>query len=231
VLIIRVATLQLHILDATVSIHEQSLIPSCHPTVLPDPSADLQRVGSLWACFTATKSWITTFNSEELFPIARYPHFSVAIFAQMAHCLVVLFRLSMFEFPGVSWDRQRALKELDLGEVLRSWIKKLGEVPETVSLDKGMSSSSEENTWNHGVGRMSLILEWWEVKVAPRLAAPAQARDQATKEDANTTSLDLSTQQAAETLDLTMADWDYLDDAWMRDIMSGSDEYFRDIFH
>jgi hypothetical protein len=222
--------LQLHILDALIGIHELSLTSKRHNNDLSYTNAQLQRVESLWACFNATKSWITTSNSMDCLSIANYPHMSLAIFTQMAHCMISLFRLSIFESSGVSWDRQRVRKELEFGEIVKVWIMNGKGVLEATGMDVDMPGSAGENAWSHLVKRLSLVVEWWEAKVVPILVA-SEAKNQASKDNSEISSFGDSNLQMGEALDLTTANFDFFDDAWMRDMMSRSDEYWRDAFH
>jgi hypothetical protein len=222
--------LQLHILDALIGIHERSLTSKCQTNDSSYTNAHLQRVESLWACFNATKSWITTSNSMDCLGVASYPHMSLAILTQMAHCMISLFRLSIFESSGVSWDCQRIRKELEFGEVVKVWIRNGKGVPGATGMDVDMPGSTEENAWSHLVRRLSLVVEWWDTKVVPILAA-SESRDQASKDNSEMSSFDASNLQMGEALDLTTANLDFFDDAWMRDMMSGSDEYLRDAFY
>jgi hypothetical protein len=94
-------------------------------------------------------------------------------------------------------------------------------------MDADMPGTTEENVWSHFVNRLSIIVEWWDTKVAPILAA-SETRDQALKNNSDMSTFDL---QMGEALDLTTANLDFFDDAWMRDMMSGSDEYLRSTFY
>ncbi|KAF2669709.1 hypothetical protein BT63DRAFT_425385 [Microthyrium microscopicum] len=217
--------LQLHILDAQISIHERSLIPQQQHK--QSASAQIQRLESIWACFNATNSWISTMNFC-LGP-ASWPHMSLAIFAQISHCMISLFRLSIFESPEVFWDRQRARQELDLAEVLKMWIANGIKVAESMKMDDN-SLSDEENCWTHLVKRLSSVLEWWESKVLPRLIA-TESRDQASKDASALAAFDVSSLQMAEPLDLTMMNWDFFDDLWMQELMNGGDEPMRDAIY
>jgi hypothetical protein len=218
--------LQLHILDALISIHERSLTSSGQNSDSSYINAHLQRVESLWACFNATKSWIMSMDG---LGVANYRHMSLAIFTQMAHCMISLFRLSIFKSSGVSWDRQRVRKELEFGEVVNVWIKNGKGVPGATGMDLDMPDSSE-NVWSHLVKRLSLVVEWWDTKVVPMLVT-SDSGVQASKDNSERFSFHAPGPQMGEALDLTAASLDLFDDAWMRDMLSGSDEYMRDAFY
>ncbi|KAF2188861.1 hypothetical protein K469DRAFT_564540 [Zopfia rhizophila CBS 207.26] len=220
------ATLQLHILETVISIHEHSLTASPSKDVSFDSSAHLRRAESLWACLTATKSWFNTFFSLDLFPLSCYAQVTMAIFTQMAHCLVTLFRLSTFESAGVYWDRQRVRQELDFAEVLKTWLKRWRGALDATGLDIRLNED-EASTWGFSNKILSGILNWWEVRIAPRLANKSENEGMEGSMPMNTSTI--SNQQQVETIDLASMNLDFSDDVWMMDVLGGY-EHFGELY-
>lgn len=154
-------TLQLHILNATLTIHEHSLGNTSKPTS-SDPAAQLQRIENLWTCLTAVQSWFNTFFCPESFPLSSYTHFSMATLTQMGHCLVGLFRLSTFEAPDIPWDRRRVRQEMDLGDIIKHIVESWEQLPIVAGIEIPRSASGKGDI-------TKLIVDSWEN--VPRVAS------------------------------------------------------------
>lgn len=215
--------LRLHNLNTEISIRQLSL-RSSHQTVPTNTNPNIQRTESLWACLDATKSWVTTFDS---FPLDRYPKISLGTFGQIAHCMIVLLRLSIFESPEIPWDRRRIIEELNLGKVVKDWKDRFSDMPQAAGLDLDVGNDFDESIWSLLSRRQSAILEWWDTKVAPRLASIDESKGRGVEERADPDPMDVSAQQATDVIDITSEYMQSLDDdAWWKALMNLNDEYF-----
>jgi hypothetical protein len=202
---------KLHLAHTAITIHETSLnVPACH-TSSTDLSHTLQRVDDLWSCFTATKSWVETFFSRESFPISSFPQISMTLYTQLAHCLIVLCRLSTFESPNVPWDCKRVRRELDLGYLLKLWCDSWDAVPEAA----GLILDSDEvsvSPWLYTKEKLQPIVKWWAMKLAAE--AEKEAGTGSSMESKHTGDAQLQ----ADGLDFTPVATDFWDEMWMTDI-------------
>lgn len=82
----------------------------------------------------------------------------------MAHCMVALYRLSVFEDP--QWDVQLVRQQLDLSLVLDRIIKTWENVKDAAGLDQGISKVDDVDIYTSNVKRIGLIKTWWDSKVA-----------------------------------------------------------------
>lgn len=218
-------TLQLHILNVVVSIHESSLsVSSSSKDASLDPTTPLQRVESLWICFTAAKSCLDTVFSDS-FPTSAYAHISTAIFAHMAHCMVAICRLNTFESPGIPWDRQRTLRELNLGDVVRTWIRRWDGIPDAVGLDTNISTETDDIIWSYTRRTLLVVLNWWEENIVPKLGMDAmKPGDEGIEKITPMNIFNAPHQSQMDAMDVNV---DILDDGWMRDMLGGGYDYFR----
>jgi hypothetical protein len=217
--------LQLQILNTTVSIHEHSL-RSPHKSSSSDPAAQLQELENLWTCLTAVKSWFNNFYSLEVFPLSNYPHFSMAILSQMAHCLVALFRLSTFESPNIPWDHQRIRsEELDLGEILAIMVDRWEKVPQAAGIETCPQRVGERDEqwagdpWSHARKRIQGIKDWWQARVT---ATRGMDTPENTRAEDNGAMDELGLQgQQMEAMELGAMNMETLDDMWIRGLLGG----------
>jgi hypothetical protein len=229
---VKSVTLQLHILSATLCIHEHSL--SATPkSASSDPAAQLQRIESLGSCLTTVKSWFNTFFCLDTFPLSCYPHVSMAYFTQMAHCLVALYRLSTFESPDIPWDRQRVRQELDLGDIFKLMADRWEQVPPAAGIEMGFRRAGERgddqwsgDPWSHTRKRVLGIGNWWEAKVATMAAADAERESgPGAEENRAVNRFGAPGQQQMEALEFGAMNMDTLDDIWIRDLLGGGYEF------
>lgn len=149
------------------------------------------------------------------------------IFAQMSHCIVALFRISTFEAPGVPWDRQRVREELDLAEVLKIWTQRWEAVPAAAGLDTSDMTNKDDDIWASTMTRLVAIRSWWEMKLQGMIAADSE-RDRRIGMGENGSADGFGTsgqQQQMEALDFGALNMDFMDDAWMRDILGGGCDF------
>ena len=221
--------MQLHILNTTISIHEHSLIVSPSRDDAFNPTAIVQRTENLWTCLTATRSFFNLIFSLNSFPVSCYPQMSMAIFSQLAHCMVALFRLSTFECPGVQWDRQRVRQELDLREILRLWQERWQMVPAAAGLDADLTSDKDEGPWVYTHRTLLVIGKWWEARVACMIAAERQSdAGQGVEGNGTAEGFGMPQQHQIEAMDFTAMNLDGWDDTWMRDMLGGGYDYFKE---
>jgi hypothetical protein len=209
--------------------YEHSLIVSSTRDISLDHEARFHRVENLRGCFNATKSWFTKFLSLSSFPVSTYPQISLIIFAQLAHCIVALFRLSTFESPDVPWDRQVIIKEFDFGDVMKTLTKRWESVPEAAGLDISLNEEIEESPWIYTRKVLLVIVNWWEVMVLPKLGV-ATSGSQTPNIEVNTPAgLPRDPNNPlVEPIDFAAVNLDLFDDVWMRDMLEGCQELFRD---
>lgn len=220
--------MQLQILNTIISIHEHSLNIEQSSGVSYDPSAELHRIENLSTCLTAIRTFISTFFFGEGFPASCYTEISLSLFTQASHCVVTLFRLSILELQSGAWDRQRVIKEVNFGEVLNVWAKNLQILPEAAGLHISPGIATEECSWHYGRRMLSLIINWWEAKIVPKLDAHANKTKPTSLDDnliENDGAINLSNVQAGNSEEFDM---DFLDEAWMRDVFPRSFEYLRE---
>jgi hypothetical protein len=224
-------TLQLHILNTTLSIHEYSLSPAPKSTS-PDPTDKLQRIESLWICFTAVKSWFNIFFSLEAFPLSSYTLFSMTVLTQSAHCLVSLFRLSTFESPDTPWDRQRVRQELDFGDLIKLLVERCEQVALAEGMEVAPRRASEredglwpEGSWLHAMNKLLVVRSVWDVKIAAMAAADAERESGPGPEhNGGLNGFGAHGPQQMDPLEFGNMDMDMLDDTWIRDLLGGGYE-------
>jgi hypothetical protein len=79
--------------------------------------------------------------------------------------MIVLFRLSTFEAPGVLWDRGMVLRELNFGDTIDAFIKRLEATPARESIP----DSNLVSPWRHIARPLAIIVKWWKTKIEPRV--------------------------------------------------------------
>ncbi|KIN06912.1 hypothetical protein OIDMADRAFT_150163 [Oidiodendron maius Zn] len=223
-------TLQLHILNTALTIHEHSL-STASKSSFSDPTAQLQRIESLWICFTAVKSWFNIFFNREAIPLSCYGHFSMAILTQMAHCLAALFRLSTFEAPDIPWDRQRIRREMDLGDIVKLIVDSWEQVPQAAGIEIPHQPAGErgdnqmlEGSWLYGMKGLLVVRSFWEAKVAAMAAADAEREGGPGPEDNRAMNeFGIPGSQQMDALEFGAMNMDMLDDTWLRDGLGGYD--------
>ncbi|QDS74137.1 hypothetical protein FKW77_001111 [Venturia effusa] len=204
-------TLQLATFHAIIVMHEHSL-DTC-----PSATSTLERLDSLWACLSATKSWFALFFCLNVIPILQYPQLAMPIFNQLAHCLIVLFRLSTFELPN--WDRKRVRQEVNLGATVKLMASRWEEVATAANLNEGNTqdilgapSDPDHGPWAYTRKKLLVVAHFWEMKLASMMqseeGAPTISRD-------NDFTLSTSEQQQMNQMDFSNMDW--LNDIWMSD--------------
>ncbi|KAI1112125.1 hypothetical protein F5Y14DRAFT_283342 [Nemania sp. NC0429] len=101
-------------------------IPKDHAAHL---AQQLQRVQDADATLRTTESWLATFFEMPLF---NWTGINVDLFAQLTHCLVVLFNLTTLETPG--WDAEAVRRRADVFEMLDRAAETVDRVPATLGI-------------------------------------------------------------------------------------------------
>ncbi|KKK19655.1 hypothetical protein ARAM_001655 [Aspergillus rambellii] len=115
--------LQLHLYYAEATLYETCL---SKPTGV-DGDIDFTRLDDLYACLYALKKWFQLIFD---FPIKAWLCLPSTIILPVAHCLVTLFRLTTFEYPG--WDGATVRQSLDVLSVTQQVADKFTEAAEQV---------------------------------------------------------------------------------------------------
>ncbi|QSZ31366.1 hypothetical protein DSL72_000931 [Monilinia vaccinii-corymbosi] len=149
-------TLLMHLYNTELTIHEIAL--SKEPI---SDLADFQRLESLCICFQCIKSWFDIYFS---LPCRENTSFVFTIYTHLAHCMVGLYRLSVFEDP--QWDVQLVRQQLDLSFVLDQIVKTWENVKDAAGLDEGMTRVDDVDIYTTNAKRIGLIKTWWDAKVA-----------------------------------------------------------------
>jgi hypothetical protein len=144
----------------------------------------------------------------------------MAIFAQLSHCLVVLFRLSTFESPNVPWDTQRIRQELDLGKLVELWAERWEGVAAAADLDTNMMGDKDDDPWSFTRKKLFAIAKWWEGKFAVIKAAEAEKDGPHGVENGT---IDGFGERQMDAMDFTRLSMDIFDDVWMGGLTGGRD--------
>jgi hypothetical protein len=139
------------------------------------------------------------------------------IFNQLAHCMIVLFRLSTFESPGVHWDRKRVRQELDLGEMVKLMASRWEEVATALGLHEvhvedisGPTSDHDPDPWTYTRKKLLLVAHFWEMK----LASMVQDEDGGPMTADNNSSA-FSGFDTVQFEQMDFSNMDFLNDIWM----------------
>lgn len=151
-------TILLYFYNTEISLYEIALSQSA---IFPnDPS--FRRLDSLYACLYATKSWFDIFLA---IPPAHYIGFPTSMLTQMAHCIIVLYRLSTFD--DQDWDLGLVKQALDFPVVLDQLIQRISQVRIAAAMrDDG---TEENNIFCGTKRRLEAIRSWWDVRVDAEL--------------------------------------------------------------
>jgi hypothetical protein len=196
--------------------HEHSLVVSEPKAASLDPAANLKRTENLLTCLNASEAFFSLFYDLDYFPISSYPHLSMATFIQISHCVVTLFRLSTFESMVIPWDTQKVRQKIDLGETLRLWAERFEAVPDETGMDPGMSSENNDSPWSHSPRAIKLIRKWW---------------DNSGVAEGNVSVGEIASQQEIDRNESSMIKMDVFDDVWMRDMMGGEFDMFKEPYY
>ncbi|KAL8830947.1 MAG: hypothetical protein Q9191_001155 [Dirinaria sp. TL-2023a] len=114
------------------------------------------RIESLYSALEATKKWFDIYCT---FPPAHHFRFTIAITTQLAHSIIILYRLETFDHPG--WDRELVRQVCNLTDILSAVTERMGQVQSAAGLEYDPSHTT---IWELNVRKMSFIKTWWQAK-------------------------------------------------------------------
>jgi hypothetical protein len=133
------------------------------------------------------------------------------IWSQLLRSLTILFYLSTFEDSSFGWNRTLARQELDFAEVIKALTAKFSAAAAGLEI----TDEKGDNTWARTNKKLQKFGEWWEGKIAAEREKqdsdvyPACARGGRGMEGG---------------LEPAM-NWEFWDDAWMRDVLGASFDF------
>lgn len=134
------------------------------------------RIESLYTALEATKKW---FDIYITFPPAHHVRFTIAITTQLAHAIIILYRLETFNHPG--WDRELMRQVCNLTDVLDAVTDNMQKLQSAAGLDYD-DDPSHTRIWELNVRKMTFIKGWWHAKESaqnPSLHSAAPASEAA----------------------------------------------------
>ncbi|OGM51076.1 hypothetical protein ABOM_000196, partial [Aspergillus bombycis] len=114
-----------HLIHTEVSLYETALSKPTTNTEYTDP----QRLDHLYTCLKAVKAFCELLISV---PVAELTSIALPDLIYTSHCLVTLFRLSTFDYPG--WDRAIVRSTLDLVFITGQLADRLNTVAQVVGI-------------------------------------------------------------------------------------------------
>ncbi|THC94930.1 hypothetical protein EYZ11_005569 [Aspergillus tanneri] len=119
-------SIMLCLLDVKVSLYETAL---ANPPDRLANDVDVRRLDHLYTCLSAVKEFTDILLSCS--PASLF-NLSMSMIMQISHCFIVLFRLSVFEYPG--WDRAAVRRDVDLISLTTQLSEKMGQIASTVGI-------------------------------------------------------------------------------------------------
>ncbi|KAJ8071875.1 hypothetical protein OCU04_002183 [Sclerotinia nivalis] len=156
-------TFLMYLYNTELTIHEVALSKE---TDMPDS----QRLESLCICFQSVKSWFGLYFS---LPCKDHISFIFPIYMHIAHCMVALYRLSVFEDP--QWDVHLVRQQLDLSVVLGQIAKTWENVKGEARLDAGTTRVDDVDLHTFNAKRIALLKKWWDAKVVAETSTNASS--------------------------------------------------------
>ncbi|KAK2038051.1 hypothetical protein LZ31DRAFT_559916 [Colletotrichum somersetense] len=197
---------QLHC--AELAIQEVAL--ASHTSVsTPAHLSDVARLDILYACLHGVKAWFDHFFTLQP---ATYFYFSFLSFAQLSHCVVALYRLSILEDPV--WDRAGVRSTIDLIATLDEVANRFVLVCDGAGL---RDDTGEGTTFDKAVKTIRGLKSTWEAALAPfaKMDPTAAAATAATTTGAATAA---AGGVGAGEADLTQFGFDMIDNRLFTDI-------------
>ncbi|KAF5874200.1 putative zn 2cys6 transcription factor protein [Botrytis fragariae] len=209
-------TFLMHLYNTELTIHEVALSKEPHADM-----PDSQRLESLCICFQSVKSWFELYFST---PCRDHTSFSFPIYTHMAHCMVALYRLSVFEDP--QWDVHLVRQQLDLSFILGQIVKTWENVKGEAGLDTGLTRVDDVDIYTSNAKRIGLIKTWWDAKVAGEASSNVSSDKFANVNGSENGNGNLSTEPVHQTqgqgfelptfnMDMGQDLWD---DGWWQDV-------------
>ncbi|CAD6447419.1 d016ff59-97a4-4e2b-9e05-a91e23b87a92 [Sclerotinia trifoliorum] len=158
-------TFLLYLYNTELTIHEVALSTEA---IIDMP--DSQRLESLCICFQSVKSWFDLYFS---LPCKDHISFTFPIYMHISHCMVALYRLSVFEDP--QWDFHLVRQQLDLSQVLGKIVKTWGNVKNEAGLDVGATGTDDVDLYTSNAKKLALLKKWWDAKVVAETSSNASS--------------------------------------------------------
>lgn len=152
----------------------------------------------------------------------------MAILAQMAHCIIALFRVNTFESPDFPWDRQRAIQEMDFGNVVKIMTERWSRIHEEAGLTLNTPIDKAIDPWTCTNRRITGMANWWEAKLGAMAAAEREGDNSQgiLQNGLGSASVGLGQPQMdGIVFPAVNMNMDFLDDIWIRDLLGGGTEY------
>lgn len=127
------------------------------------------RIESLYSALEATKKW---FDIYFTFPPAHHVRFTIATTTQLAHSIIILYRLETFDHPG--WDRELVRQVCNLTDILNAVTERMTQIQSAAGLEFD-GDPSHTSIWELNVRKMTFIKTWWQVKENAELLRPPSA--------------------------------------------------------
>ena len=188
--------MQMHLHSTELIVNEVALAKGEH-----FDGPDFQRLDCLYTCLHAAQNWFDIFLK---IPVADYVGVSISEFTQLAHCMIALYRLSTFEWPG--WDCGLARDIVNLSAILGKLAANFEQVKAAVGRNEG--DSMPWDVFTVTAGRLGQIKTWWDTKLSAEAIEPSLA------------TMNENIGEASMTM---------LDDAWLQDYL-GTGPYRFDSF-
>lgn len=107
----------------------------------------------------AIKKW---FDIYFAFPPAHYVRFPLSISTQLAQCIVMLYRLSTYDYPG--WDCSLVRQTYSLSEMMDKIVHRFAQVESAAGLDYNDDLPTHVKLFSNNLQKLTSILEWWQAK-------------------------------------------------------------------
>ncbi|RDW66376.1 hypothetical protein BP6252_10011 [Coleophoma cylindrospora] len=190
---------QIHLLSISVHITDIALrkSPSTEST---QPKSSPQRLIILMDCLQSTKAFFTKWLS---LPSSLYHHLPMNVFVLVAHAVIVLGMLNLFQDDG--WDLNY-VREI---AAFSPTMDKLAQKYEEASLEIDNSAASGHSSfWKHGM-KMKKLQDWYDVKLMG-MSRQGERRNE-----------DLETLAEAAARDVTTGfDFDMLDEGFWNEMIA-----------
>ena len=152
--------------------------------LLKDEASDFRRTENLFTCFRAIRSFLEIW-------LAMTPHdfldLPFPMFCQAGHCLIVLYKLTVFEDP--MWDREYVRNTLDVLTTLDTMVDTLYQAAKIIGDDNEMV---EQNFLTKGCRVMAQMRAGWASKLeTPSTVLPITPATNHTEEPASDMFADL----------------------------------------
>ena len=131
------------------------------------PALTNQRFECLWASFQAIRSWIDIFLS---IPPSQYVGFSAFTYAQMARCLIGIWRLSTCEHP--EWDRKLVTDNIDVSSVLEQVQSNFSRVKEDAGLTGEGWPHQHQDFFTIMASRLGSLKASWDTDIGSTTVSP-----------------------------------------------------------